>query len=127
MKDELNRSHPGSHQSPIAVGGHVGQAGLDKAGHVKAGCCLMDADQGCQLPDRPGCSGHRPQHLVPGPARKSEGHEDRVGGVHLDGFPSILHRGMHPAGPSWRTALFLAQVVLERVRGELAGVYDFLK
>lgn len=101
MKDELDCAYPGSHQAPVPVGGHVGQTGLDEPGHVEAGRCLMDADQGCQLPNGPGCAGHRTQHLVPRPARESEGHDDRVGGVHLDGFASILHRGMHPAGPSW--------------------------
>ena len=69
MKDELDRTYPGSDQAPIPVGGHVGQAGLDEPGHVEAGRRLVDAHEGSQLPDRPGSSGHRPQHLVPGPAR----------------------------------------------------------
>lgn len=30
-------------------------------------------------------------------------------------------------GVCWRAALFLAEAVLERVRGELAGGYEFLK
>ena len=94
MKNKLDRTYPGSDQAPIPVGGHVGQAGLDEPGHVEAGRCLVDADEGCQLPDRPGSSGHRTQHVVPRPAREGEGHGDRVRSkVHLDGFASILHRG----------------------------------
>jgi hypothetical protein len=34
LKDELDGTYPGSHQTPIPVGGHVSQAGLDEPGYV---------------------------------------------------------------------------------------------